>query len=111
MMSRADILKEVRQFIKESSLKAPSQLKKHELMRCLATIRKFNELYKAEPEQQRVKPGPLGTRESPVQPVEVDGAVIAAPAVPRKRKTEDRSKPRRYVADMVENHGLVSFKD
>lgn len=111
MPSRADILKELRGYLVETGLKAPCKLKKNELMRCLNAMRKLKEFFDAEPEVPKVKPGPLGSRVIPVQKVEVGGEVIAAPVVPKKRKTEDRSKPRRYVADMVKNDGWVVFKD
>jgi len=111
VMSRADIIKELTEHIRTFGFNSISRLKKHEALRRLNAIKKFKEFYDAEAEIGKMKPGPLGTRKIPFETIVLEGEAVKAPAVPRKCKTFDRSKPTRYIATMVENGGVVSFKD
>jgi len=111
MLSRREILIEIRELIAQYHFKSFHLMKKNEAMRMLQALRLYKPVFESVPTVPKVKPGPLGSRIIPTQRVDVDGADVVAPVVPRKRPTVDRSKPRTYVAEYIENAGLVSFKD
>jgi hypothetical protein len=111
MLSRRDIIKELTELRKEFGLNSMCRVRKSDLMRVLLCMRRFKEMLATEPQLPIVKPGPLGPRIIPVQKMDLFGDTIASPGVPIKRTTYDRSKPKRCVVDLVQNGGLVTFKD
>lgn len=104
-MSRREVLKELQEGTRRMGLHCISKLRKHEAARLLLAFRKYEELDGGA--LSPMKRGAIGPRPIPTE--EVNGVIV--PSVPPRHDTRDARKARRYVADAIEDGGVVTFKD